>query len=337
MAYNVPAQRGYQGNRNNSVKNKITSSDFAAKFSEIVPQVKSLLPEHVPFERFERVVRMAVNKNKSLLGCDARSLFTACINAAADGLLPDGREGAIIPRKGVACWQPMVAGLMKLARNSGDIASISAQVVFEGEKFRFVLGDEEHIEHERDLTKTGGRIIAAYAVARLKDGSDPIREVMSWQQIEKVKKVSMAKDGPWKEWPDEMARKSVIRRLSKRLPMSTDREYSADSRLQSAIERVDELSDVNSPKLNEGTVIEAADDFALAANGIEPEDKKDDTPSLFDRLKEAKTADEVAVLSEEVREEMDKASLEGNESLVNSLDAALEDAHRRTFKEEDGA
>lgn len=335
MAYNAPTQRGYQGQRNVSVQRKITKNNFTDEFSKIVPQVKSLLPEHVSFERFERVVRMAVNKNKALLGCEPRSLFTACINAAADGLLPDGREGAIIPRKGVACWQPMVAGLMKLARNSGDIASISAQVVFEGEKFRFVLGDEERIEHERDLTKTGGRIIAAYAVARLKDGSDPIREVMSWQQIEKVRNVSMAKSGPWNEWPDEMARKSVIRRLSKRLPMSTDREYSADSRLQTAIERVDELTDLNSPRLNEVPTIEMNDDFALAANGIENSDQKDDTPSLFDRLRAAKSSDEVAVLSEEVREAVDSASAAGNESLANSLDDALEEAHRRTFKKVD--
>ena len=31
-----------------------------------------------------------------------------------------------------------------------------------------------------------------------------------------------ANDGPWVNWFDEMARKSVVRRLAKRLPISTD-------------------------------------------------------------------------------------------------------------------
>lgn len=312
---------------------KLTSQQFAQEFSKIVPQVKQLLPEHVTFEKFERVVRMAVNKNKAMLNCTPQSLFGACVQAAADGLLPDGREGAIIPRKGQACWQPMVAGLMKLARNSGDIASISAQVVFEGEKFQFLLGDEERIEHERDLTKTGGRIVAAYAVARLKDGSEPIREVMSWQQIEQVKRVSMAREsGPWKDWPDEMARKTVIRRLSKRLPMSTDKEYSADSRLQSAIERVDSMVQLNGTRAASPTpAIEAPDEFAQAANGITHEEGK--TPSLFDQLRAATTADEVSALSDAVREEIDRATVNGDDDLANSLDGALEEAHRRTYEE----
>lgn len=46
---------------------------------------------------------------------------------------------------------------------------------------------------------------------------------MSLGEIEKVRKVSRAAtNGPWVEWWEEMARKTVLRRLSKRLPMSTD-------------------------------------------------------------------------------------------------------------------
>lgn len=228
---------------------KISPQEFAEQFAAIIPQVKSVLPAHVTFEKFERVVRLAVRKNPDLLTCSPASLFMACIQAASDGLLPDGREGAIVSRWSSkkscneASWMPMVAGLMKLARNSGDIASISSQVVFEGEHFRVVLGDEERIEHERDLGKTGGKIVAAYAVARLKDGSDPIREIMSWGQIEKIRNTNKKWEwGPWKAWEDEMARKTVIRRLAKRLPMSTDKE---GERLRSAIERIDSLVDIS--------------------------------------------------------------------------------------------
>lgn len=226
---------------------KTKSLAFQRGFAQISNHIKQALPPHVPFERFQRVVMMAVQKEPKLLECDQRSLFLECQKAAADGLLPDGREGVIVYRwnsklgKTVAVWQPMVAGLMKLARNSGEIASITSQVVFEGEQFRVILGDEEKIEHERRLDlPENPKIVGAYAVAVLKNG-ERIREFMPWWQIEKVRNVN--KDwakGPWATWADEMSRKSCIRRLSKRLPLSTDRDQ--DQRLQSAIERTDEMT-----------------------------------------------------------------------------------------------
>ena len=45
-------------------------------------------------------------------------------------------------------------------------------------------------------------------------------EVMNKAEIEKVRNVSRAKgSGPWTTWWDQMARKTVMRRLSKYLPM----------------------------------------------------------------------------------------------------------------------
>ncbi len=83
-----------------------------------------------------------------------------------------------------------------------------------------------------------GPAVAAYAVAKTKDGGI-YREVMSVADINKVRDVSRSKDrGPWVDWWSEMARKTVIRRLSKRLPMSTD--------LQAVIERDDDMYDLRS-------------------------------------------------------------------------------------------
>ena len=64
----------------------------------------------------------------------------------------------------------------------------------------------------------------------LKDGSK-LLEVMNLEEIEQVRKVSRAaNNGPWVAWWSEMARKTVMRRLSKRLPMSTDIEEELFSR-----------------------------------------------------------------------------------------------------------
>ncbi|GAN86390.1 recombinase RecT [Komagataeibacter intermedius] len=276
---NVP-QNNY-GNRS-PARGRLNGQTFAAEFAKIMPQVKAVLPAHISVDKFERVVRIAVQKNDKLLECSPRSLFMECVKAASDGLLPDGREGAIVPRGSEAVWQPMVSGLMKLARNSGQIASISSQVVYKGERFRVVLGDDERIEHERDLDIAGEtEIVAAYAVARLKDGSEPIREIMTWKQIEKVRNTNKYwMKGPWKDWGDEMARKTVIRRLSKRLPFSTDQN---DERLQEAIQRTDALVDLIADP--EPTAQEM-DPFEAAAHGVDPAAIENNQQAVSDPITE---------------------------------------------------
>jgi recombination protein RecT len=216
-----------------------------AEMQRMAPEIARALPPHISPERFQRVVLTAIQSNPDLLEADRRSLWASCVKAAQDGLMPDGREGALITfydrRLGrlLAQWMPMVAGILKKVRNSGELASITANVVYEGEHFRVVLGDEERIEHERDLDAVGRRDpIAVYAIATLRNG-ERVREVMTWQQVEDVRAISRAPEkGPWGQWTEEMARKTVIRRLAKRLPMSSDREQ--DEELRRVIERIDE-------------------------------------------------------------------------------------------------
>jgi recombination protein RecT len=216
-----------------------TGRDLVTAIDQIAPAIQAALPEHVSFDRFRRVVLTAIQADPDLVRADRRALLTACLKAAQDGLMPDKREGVIMMFKGVPQWMPMVGGLMKLARNSGEILSIRAHVVYAGEPFRVLLGDEERIEHLRDVTKVDHtKIVAVYAIAQMREG-DPVREVMPWKDVLRVKASSASGDkGPWGKWPDEMARKTVIRRLVKRLPLSTDRD--GDRRLAQAVERVDE-------------------------------------------------------------------------------------------------
>lgn len=223
-----------------SVSTPTTARDFGAKLDMLETAIRAALPEHVSFDRFRRVVLTAVQSDPDLMKADHRLLLTACLRAAQDGLMPDKREGVIMMFKGKPAWMPMVSGLMKLARNSGEIASLQAQVVYRGEPFRVVLGDEDRIVHERvlDAVDAGAPPIAVYAIALLRDGTR-MHEAMTWKQVMKVKGSSASGDkGPWGAWPDEMARKTVLRRLMKRLPLSTDRD--GDARLVRAAESVDE-------------------------------------------------------------------------------------------------
>lgn len=59
-------------------------------------EIEKVLPAHVTPEKFMRVVLTAISQNPELYRADRRSLLTSAINAAQDGLLPDGREAAFV-------------------------------------------------------------------------------------------------------------------------------------------------------------------------------------------------------------------------------------------------
>ena len=89
-------------------------NEVRTSIEKMAPQFKAALPGHVSVERFMRVTLTAIQTNPQLLEADRRTLFAAATKAAQMGLLPDGREGAIVTFKNQAQWMPMVAGIMKL-------------------------------------------------------------------------------------------------------------------------------------------------------------------------------------------------------------------------------
>lgn len=208
------------------------------------PQFKLALPSNVTPEKFVRVAMTAMQENDKLLTTDRTSLFASFTKCAQDGLLPDGKEAAIIPFGKSAVYMPMVAGILKKIRNSGEISSIAPHVVYENDKFEYWIDEKgEHIKHVPQLSGERGDPTHAYCIATTKDQSTYI-EVMDFEQIEKVRKSSRNPDkGPWKDWWSEMARKTVLRRLSKRLPMSSD--------AQETVHQDDQLYDLEKPKLTE--------------------------------------------------------------------------------------
>ena len=197
---------------------------------EFKQRLAAALPPGVNPDRFQRVVLTAIQQNPKLADADRQSLYNASLRAAADGLVPDGREGAFVEmrvNKGTRdrpnwvaeiTWMPMVAGIIKRLATAG--ITIDAQLVHENDEFEQTLGDDAAIHHKAPrLGQSRGEIIGVYAIARLPNGM-VMREVMDREQVELVRAASRSKDGgPWSQWWGEMARKTVIRRLAKRLPI----------------------------------------------------------------------------------------------------------------------
>lgn len=192
------------------------------------PEFEMVLPPGVTVDRFVRTIMTAVQADPDLLQADRTTLLQAAMQAAQDGLLPDKREGAFViynVKNGnewtkAVQWMPMIRGIIKKAREGGEIATLSARVVYEHDEFEYVLGDDERIEHKPTMGSRG-KLVACYAIAKMKDG-EVEREVMTTEDVSAVRSASRSKNGPWNgPFESEMWRKTVIRRLLKRLPMSS--------------------------------------------------------------------------------------------------------------------
>lgn len=209
-------------------------TEVRTQLTQMGPEFRKVLPDHVTAEKFERVTLTALQRTPELLACDRKSLFESVMACAQDGLIPDGREAALTKFGNKVAYMPMIAGILKKVRQSGELSTITAQVVYWADDFKYWIDDQgEHLEHRPEVFGDPGEPKAVYAMARTNDGGVYI-EVLRMSDVQKIKSSSRGSNsGPWVQWFDQMARKSAIRRLAKRLPMSTD--------LESVINRDDQF------------------------------------------------------------------------------------------------
>lgn len=206
-------------------------------FAMIAPQLRSqgieaLLPSGVSFEAFVRAAATAMAQNPELANADQKSVIQSLIRCATHGLVPDNREAALVTfkeKQGTnfvlkAQYIPMVDGVLKRARMSGQIAVIAAKAVFDGDAFDYWMDEQgEHINY-RPTFKGRGEFSLAFAFAKLHSG-ELIVEVMPKEDIERVKSASKTGNseyGAWAKWYDRMAVKSVLHRLARRLPSASE-------------------------------------------------------------------------------------------------------------------
>jgi recombination protein RecT len=170
----------------------------------------------------------AVLRNPALADCNKGSFVMSVINAAELGLELGLGQAALVPYKGIVQCQPMYQGLMELARRSGKIKKMTAEVVHKGDEFVYEKGLSPILRH---VPKGNNKEVThAYAVATL-DDDDTQFEVMTIEELNKVKASSPAArrgDSPWQTWPEEMMKKTVIKRLCKMLPKSGALERAMD-------------------------------------------------------------------------------------------------------------
>lgn len=203
---------------------------LGAYIKRMSSEIAKALPSVMTPERFSRIALSAVSANPKLAECTPQSFLAAMMTAAQLGMevnTPLG-QAYLIPfrNKGVQECQFQLGykGLLDLVYRSGDVSTIQAQVVREGDVFDYSFGLEPTLRHVP--AKTGrGEMTHVYAMFRTKDGGFGF-EVMSREDVEAhARRYSQAfnySSSPWKTNFEEMAKKTVLKRCLKYAPMKTE-------------------------------------------------------------------------------------------------------------------
>jgi len=256
---------------------EIRQKQIGAMLIKSIKGISSVLPAHMDANRFCRMALNAVMRNPDLAKCDPNSFALAVINCAEMGLEPALGQAALVPFGGKVQCQAMYQGLIHLALNSGSVLSISAEVVRVGDKFDHVKGLEPKIEH-RPCDNIDGKITHAYAIAKLASGAST-SVVLTGAEIDKVKasvKSNTDKaDSPWKAWPEEMAKKTAIKRLMKLLPKSIEmrRAVDLDNQAQAGIQQIPQLANLDDCGLDLSNLSDNAPAGMQAPKAKEPKAK----------------------------------------------------------------
>lgn len=199
--------------------------------SSVKNQMALAMPRHMTADRLMRIALTEVRKVPALGKCNVQSFMGAIMQCAQLGIEPGAALGHayLLPfgngkaSDGLANCQLIIGyrGMIDLARRSGQIVSLNARSVHANDTFSYAYGLDETLEHV-PATGDRGDLTHVYAVAKLKGGGIQF-EVMSKADVMKVKASSKAgNNGPWVSHFDEMAKKTVIRRLFKYLPVSIE-------------------------------------------------------------------------------------------------------------------
>lgn len=225
-------------------------------------QIANWVTQGVRPEALVRFALMDLSTNDKLRACTPESIYLSLLACATTGLEPGALKGEayLVPFAGKAQFMPGWRGLVKQARRSREIVGLHANVVRERDTFDIDIGTANALVH-KPAASNRGDVVGAYAIATLVGGHHEI-EWMDREDLDAIEKVasSRGKSPAWKDWQDQMQRKTPIRRLAKRLPLGAD--YYVALALERAADEGRDQKEVLDVMAEQGQVAESGADRA---------------------------------------------------------------------------
>lgn len=205
-------------------------------------------------ELFVSTAVTTISKSPALAACTPETMLGALMVSAQLSLAPGGPLGHayLVPFKRECTFIIGYKGKIALAMRSGEIASVKATPVYEGDTFHWSLGLREDLVHEPTATERENpdKLTHVYAIARFRDRDiDPVFVVLTRAEVDRFRARSKAKNnGPWVTDYVAMALKTAVHRLGTWLPMAIDLARSAaidEKVFKNETTAVDEYIDVD--------------------------------------------------------------------------------------------
>lgn len=217
--------------RNDTNDIKLTKGMTIAEMIKVLePEIKKALPSVITPERFTRMALSAINNTPKLAECSQMSFLAALMSAAQLGLEPNTSLGQayLIPynNKGtLECqFQLGFKGMIDLVYRNDKVQTIQAHCVYENDEFNYELGLNPQLKHKPAI-QNRGNLLLVYALFKLDNGGYGF-EVMSKEDIEihaeRYSKAYSSQYSPWKLYFEDMAKKTVIKKVLKYAPLKTD-------------------------------------------------------------------------------------------------------------------
>lgn len=209
-------------------------------------EIKKALPSVITPERFTRITLSALSTNPKLAQCTPQSFLGAMMTAAQLGLEPNTPLGQayLIPywngkQNRLECqFQIGYKGMIDLAYRSGDILTIQAQIGHKNDELIAEYGTECRLKFVPKLNGDRGEPVNVWAMFKTKDGGYGF-EIMTLDDVrEHARKFSKSfNNGPWVTNFEEMAKKTVLKKVLKYAPLKSEfvRQISQDATVKTEI------------------------------------------------------------------------------------------------------
>ena len=196
--------------------------------------VEPALPSSVKFNEMKAKALLEIQSNPSLAEATPASVFWSFVHATSLGLSVSriSGEAFIVPfrDKGIQKAQLVIGykGMVKLAYQHPKIIDINSYTVFEEDEFEVDFGSEPRIIFRPEIDGKREKVRAAFCVVTILGRRDKTGKVMQMMNIDELNKVRDSSRGhdnarsPWKNWYEEMCRKTVLRRTLKTVPRSSE-------------------------------------------------------------------------------------------------------------------
>jgi recombination protein RecT len=178
--------------------------------------------------RFKDSLLVQMSKNPKIANCTTVSIIQCALDIALSGLIPDGRNAHLIPFKDKCTVIFDYKGYVRQILNNHDYVDVKSVIVYTKETFKLEFGDVS-VHTQIVDEKKRGEPIGCYSMVKHLSGNR-LFCYMSREEIEDVRDNSQGyqmakkfkKESPWDTNPDEMWKKTVIRRHQKTLKLDAD-------------------------------------------------------------------------------------------------------------------